>query len=348
MKAVPTSKKIREIITDVRDNRLIPRPPFQRRKVWSTKDKAYFLDTVLKGYPFPEIYFANGPVDVDSGEGATLLVDGQQRVMTLFEYFTGASDLKLDADTPPYQDLSKDQKSAFLEYDVAVRNLGSLSDQEIIDVFRRINITSYNLNDMEINNALYSGALKTFVAMLAESDFFAEHRVFRPSQLKRMGDLKYTLTIVITMLQGYFNRDELFEEYLRRYNDEFPAESAIQERVERIFEAIESLGFAPKSRAWQQGDLFTLIIELDKLINLKGLELNAQTAYEALNEFYGELESGVASKLTQSQLEYERASIQAGNDRGNRVRRGQAILSVLANATNDPKAALEPISRTAG
>lgn len=344
MKAVPTSRKIREIIADVQENKLVPRPPFQRRKVWSSRDKAYFLDTVLKNYPFPEIYFANGPVDVDTGKGTTLLVDGQQRVSTLVEYFTGSEDLKLDADTPPYRDLSEVQKLSFLEYDVAVRNLGALSEQEIIDVFRRINITSYNLNDMEINNALYAGALKTFAASLAEHEFFSTHRTFRPAQLKRMGDVKYTLTIIITMMQGYFNRDELFEEYLKRYNDEFASESDVKERIERAFDTIEGLGFAPKSRAWQQSDLFTLIIEVDRLANTEGKELDAQKTYEALEAFYAALDTGGVGQLTQSQLDYERSSIQAANDRGSRVRRGQAIREVLLN--NLKSAATAQISET--
>lgn len=345
MKAVPTSKKIREIIGDVQDGKLIPRPPFQRRRVWSSRDKSYFLDTVLKNYPFPEIYFANGPVDVNTGKGATLLVDGQQRVSTLVEYFIGSEGLKLGSDTPPYRDLHEHQKLAFLEYDVAVRNLGSLSDVEIIDVFQRINITSYNLNDMEINNALYSGALKTFAATLAEHDFFASHRTFKPAQLKRMGDVRYALTIVITMMKDYFNRDELLEEYLKRYNDEFSAEAELKERVERTFDLVDSLGFGPKSRVWQQTDLFTLLIEVDRMAAQMNSPLNTEKVFVALSEFYEAIESENVGRMTPPQLEYYTASIQAANDRGNRVRRGQAIREVLGSTVADDSG---PTARTAG
>ena len=37
-----------------------------------------FLDTVTKGLPFPEIYIADGDVDLETGEGTQLLVDGLQ------------------------------------------------------------------------------------------------------------------------------------------------------------------------------------------------------------------------------------------------------------------------------
>ena len=31
-------------------------PPYQRRSVWSPRDKRYFIDTVLNGYPAPPIF----------------------------------------------------------------------------------------------------------------------------------------------------------------------------------------------------------------------------------------------------------------------------------------------------
>jgi hypothetical protein len=53
MRTASTNKKVRELITLVRDGTLIPRPEFQRRLVWKIEDKNHFLDTVISGYPFP-------------------------------------------------------------------------------------------------------------------------------------------------------------------------------------------------------------------------------------------------------------------------------------------------------
>ena len=80
MKTSATNKRIRELITGIRNKTMIPRPEFQRRLVWTTKDKRRFLDSVLRGFPFPEIYTAAGAIDPDTGDGTELLVDGQQRV----------------------------------------------------------------------------------------------------------------------------------------------------------------------------------------------------------------------------------------------------------------------------
>src|SRR6266566_5369801 len=146
-----SNKSIWDILNAIRDGRLIPTPPFQRRLVWTNKDKREFIDTVLKGYPFPEIYTAQGDINLETGTGTELLVDGQQRVTTLQQYFEGSRTLRLGKDTsgkdfPRYAELSDEQKRQFLTYVVVVRNLGQISMEEIKEVFKRINATSYSLN----------------------------------------------------------------------------------------------------------------------------------------------------------------------------------------------------------
>jgi uncharacterized protein with ParB-like and HNH nuclease domain len=107
IKTAPTSLKVRQIITAVQTGTLIP-PEFQRRLVWSMINKNNFVDTILRGYPFPEIYVADGEVDLDTGQGTQLLVDGQQRITTMVEYFANSPTLKLK-EIAAYHDLSDDQ-----------------------------------------------------------------------------------------------------------------------------------------------------------------------------------------------------------------------------------------------
>ena len=96
MKTAATNKKVRELIQSVREGKLLPRAEFQRRLVWSRDDKNHFVDTILRGYPFPEIYLADGEVDLNTGTGTQLLVDGLQRVSTIIQYFEGDSILADD------------------------------------------------------------------------------------------------------------------------------------------------------------------------------------------------------------------------------------------------------------
>jgi hypothetical protein len=326
MKTAPTNKKIREVIQAVREGRIKPRPEFQRRLVWSRDDKNHFLDTILRGYPFPEIYLADGEVNLETGEGTQLLVDGLQRVSTIIQYFEADSDLKLTA-VPPYRELEKDDKTAFLQYDVAVRDLGNVSRDEIIEVFQRLNATKYSRLDIEINNAVYAGALKKYAERLSGDPFFEQHAVFNSLDLKRMGDLRYALAIVITLMSGYFNRDDAFEDLLNRFNDDFPLEAAIDARIRNVMSFIDECGFTPKSRVWRKADLFTLIIELDRSLT-PDAGLQPSKTVENIDRFFSKIDttgidlSGVAAV-------YYKAALQASNDRINRVRRGLVMEGVL-------------------
>ncbi len=62
-------------------------PPFQRKPVWIAPQKSYLIDTILKGYPIPEIYMQDliGP---DAGQ-THIVVDGQQRIRTCLEFIEG-------------------------------------------------------------------------------------------------------------------------------------------------------------------------------------------------------------------------------------------------------------------
>lgn len=327
MKTAPTNKKVRELISMVKEEKLIPRPEFQRRLVWTNKDKDHFLDTILRGYPFPEIYLADGEVDLESGEGTQLLVDGLQRVSTIIEYFDASPNLRL-LTVPPYRLLDETGKRAFLQYDVAVRDLGSVRREAIVEVFQRINATKYSLLDIEVNNAVYAGELKKFAEQVATDAFLIDNGVFNAQDFKRMGDLRYALTLVITLLRGYFNRDDAFEELLERFNEEFPHAAEIDQRLRRCFDFITECGFESRNRIWKKADLFTVIVELDILFREDQGRLHPSIVVETLTEFYCAIDVATPGAADIVGI-YYKAAIQATNDKVNRLRRGIVIGGVL-------------------
>lgn len=332
MKTSPSSLKIRQLIKQVERKDLILRPEFQRRLVWTSEDKIRFIDTLLKGYPFPEIYVANGETDLDTGEGTQLLIDGQQRMTTIVEYFKGDPSTA-DISIKPYSELSPEEKDGFLNYDVAIRDLGPVSTAEIIEVFKRINSTKYSLNDIEINNAVYAGELMRFVAGFAEHSFFDDHRIFKSSDIKRMGDVKFLLQTVITMISGYFNRDDNFEEYLQQYNDSFPLRSEIASRLLKVFDFMDECGFHSKSRVWKKADLFTAIVEIDSLLS-QSIAINPSDVVEKLQHFYSRVDDEGFDSGDKAVAVYAKSAIQASNDRINRIRRGLILSCIMTD--DDP------------
>ena len=334
MRTTASNRRLRTLLTGIERQTLIPRPDFQRRLVWVNRDKLAFLKTVLDGYPFPEIYIAAGEVDTNTGEGTELLVDGQQRLTTLYQYFRGSPELKLGQAIVPYMELSEEQKKAFLDYDVVVRDLGQLDIEEVKKVFQRINSTSYALNAMEINNARYDGEFKTFGEHIADSEFFDRHRTFTGADMRRMNDVTFCLSLIITMMTTYFNRDDEIEDYLKHYDEGFSEKNEYDGQIDGVMVFIEDCLFTDKCRVWKKVDLFTLMVEVHRCLFKNYLSINPRKVGNVLGEFYDAVDRCSDMEPDNHMSIYRKAAIQATNDRGNRIRRGEIIYCFLKTCTN--------------
>lgn len=346
MDTTATNKRIREIVTDLEQKRLVPNPDFQRRLVWSQRHKGEFIRTIQEGLPFPEIYIAAGEVDVETGRGYSMLVDGQQRVSTMFEYFKGSPNLSLPPDIQPYAQLSDEEKRNFLEYKVVVRDLGDLKRSEIINIFERINSTSYSLNAVEIANARYDNDFKNLAERLTRSSFWETHSIFKINEVKRMQDLNFVMVLLGTLLTDYFNRDDRVEEFLIRYNDGFEERDRLEFEMEQTLSLLDELSLPPGLRAWQRADLFTLIVELHRTVFKNKLAIDQKKLRNNLEQFYRTIDNIKAEISDQDVLEFDRVDVgniigergirqyyrsttNATNDRGSRIQRGSVLREIL-------------------
>src|SRR5262245_50113215 len=131
---VVSIKRVSDLIREIEDRTLVLSPPFQRRLVWTNVVKDRFLETVKLGLPFQEIFMATGVIDTETMVRTNLLVDGQQRVSTLRQYIQGSEELVLKL-VKPYSQLSDEEKKRFLDYEVVVRDLGTVTEGEIKEIF---------------------------------------------------------------------------------------------------------------------------------------------------------------------------------------------------------------------
>lgn len=329
MKTSASNSRLRKLLSQIKAQTLIPNPEFQRRLVWANKHKVAFIQTVLDQLPFPEIYTAAGEVNLETGEGKEILVDGQQRITTLYQYFSGSEDLKYEGGLKKYSDLNPEEQEAFLEYEVVIRDLGKLPIEVIKDVFKRINSTNYSLNAVEVHNARFDGAIKKFADEVSSNKFFEEHRVFTNNDIKRMRDLGFALVVIITMQSTYFNLESEFEDFLEKYNDNFPQEEELRTQIEELFQIIDSLNFAEDSRAFKKSDLFTLLVELHRYIFKENFKLDLKKLETNLKEFYSMVERNDPLEYIQN---YSKAVIQGTNNRSSRIIRGDIIGSIITNS----------------
>src|SRR3569623_5015 len=108
------SREIVDLIGAMRNGRLILSPYFQRNLVWRDGHKRDFIDTILNGYPFPQVFLARGPINLETMEASTCVVDGQQRLTAIREFVGG----DLDVNGNHFADLDVKKKEDFLKYEV--------------------------------------------------------------------------------------------------------------------------------------------------------------------------------------------------------------------------------------
>lgn len=274
------NEKLLDLFNDMKSGTLILRPTFQRNLVWNNTHKEKFLDTILKGFPFPEIYLADGEIDLETRVSKRIVVDGQQRLDTIFSYVNGEISTR---SIPLFKDLTPKQQTNFYDYKVVVRDLGRLDEGQIIEIFQRINSVSYALNAMEINNALYEGKFISTAQEIQSSGAFTNLEMFSQNQYARMKDTEYVLLIMSTLEEGgYFTGNSEIERYIKLYNDEYPNSFKIKKELIDTCQNLIDLGLELDSIWWRKTSFFTLIIELIKLSRENVVIKNLKGALETL------------------------------------------------------------------
>src|SRR5689334_12300924 len=113
------SRDLITVINEVKAGRLILDAYFQRELVWREAHKQDFIKTLLMGLPCPQIFVSKGTIDVEQMQTTSCVVDGQQRLNAISGFIEGA--FKVDGRS--YQELTGDEKSAFLKYELATIEL---------------------------------------------------------------------------------------------------------------------------------------------------------------------------------------------------------------------------------
>lgn len=281
--STPSVKKISEIYRRVKDRSLILQPEFQRKFVWTSDHKEEFIDTILNGYPFPEIYIAQKGIDMELILTSEVIVDGQQRLSTIIEYIDEEDTSKIfGKKVPKYKSLDFEDRKDFLNYTVVFRDIGDIDSTTIREIFRRINLTKFSLEQIEIHQALYDGAFistgKDILNRIEEDEF----PIFSESELSRMADLHYILLLMSTYInEGYFALDSEVENSIIKYNDEFERSDEITSIFIKNFIFINKLRLAKDSIWFRKSNFFTLFIETLNVLD----ETNMDIIKEKLNKF---------------------------------------------------------------
>ncbi|UWX04167.1 DUF262 domain-containing protein [Pseudoxanthomonas sp. NC8] len=258
-----TNPTIAELYQNIQGGKLVLDPDFQRKFVWTTAHQEEFIDTIIRGYPFPEIYVCQGSIDLAKLKTTQHVIDGQQRLTTIKNYIDGKYD-KPFSKIPMYADLDDDGRTDFLSYQVVLRDIGKVDDETIREIFRRINLTKFQLDDVEVHNAVYNGEFITAAKDVLKHVSLDEYGVFHESEFTRMADLHFMLLVMSTLdNKGYFPQDNEVENFIASYNEEYPNKEVKKKYLIETFQFISDLALPVDSIWFRKSNFFTLVVELN-------------------------------------------------------------------------------------
>jgi hypothetical protein len=149
-------------------------PDFQRNLVWQPKQKSELIESILMGIPLPLIYVK------EDERGVYIIVDGKQRLSTLFEFInnefalTNLSILK-DKNGCWFEDLTPMEQNKIEDCSLTLHVIKApTSDRVTFDLFDRVNRGGTRLNNQEMRNALYQGHATELINRLAQKPEFID------------------------------------------------------------------------------------------------------------------------------------------------------------------------------
>ncbi|MHB1175862.1 MAG: GmrSD restriction endonuclease domain-containing protein [Sulfuriferula sp.] len=341
------------IVNDVKVGRLIPDAYFQRNLVWREVHKKDFIETVLEGYPFPQMFFSRGKIDIEQMTSTSCIVDGQQRTSAIIEFV----DNKFSVHGRYFKDLDSDEKSAFLKYEIAVVELDLDNDSpHILEIFKRLNRTANSLTTIEKLASEYAPTEYMYVARLLANDtdpadvqadleeedwridpnlplelvqwaktkkssLFSELvsklDVFSEREIARKVHLMYVLNIMSTILGGFFNRNEKTSSLLEDYKDNFEQKDFIYDLICESLSIVNNLSLENHTFWSAKANFFSLIVAIAKRLE-EGKHIDIAASKEALQTFSPKPED-----------EYTLAAREAVNNKKERQLRNQYVAALL-------------------
>jgi hypothetical protein len=207
-------------------------PTFQRGFVWSHVQASKLIESFLVGLPVPSVFLYT---ERDSEK--SLVVDGQQRLRTIFYYFDGyfGEERHGQRTTFRLKGLSEDSPYAGLSYEAleasnppaarrlrnsvlrsfVIRQLDPQDDTSVFHVFERLNTGGTLLHNQEVRNAVCQGP---FNDLLHELNLLPAWRSIlgQPRLDSRMRDEELVLRF-LALLHAFPRYEKPMKDFMSRY-----------------------------------------------------------------------------------------------------------------------------------
>lgn len=150
-------------------------PPFQRQFIWGREEASRFIESLILGLPVPGVFLAHDATN------RLIIVDGQQRLMSLFYFYKGIirgekftlKGVVPDLEGKSFATLSSDDRNT-LEYQTIHATVLRPSDPQgdlnsIYSLFERLNTGGKRLTAQEIRSSIYYGPFNDYLNELVNN-----------------------------------------------------------------------------------------------------------------------------------------------------------------------------------
>lgn len=246
-----------------------PTPDYQRPPAWSRKQKQLLIDSILREYDIPKMYWQG----VDRNDGIKYeVIDGQQRLRAIWEYRQGKFGISRDADPvngilvagQKYEELHLDISTIFDAYplDVVIVDDAIQNDEEdeVRDMFLRLQ-NGTTLKAQEKRNAM-TGQMRNFVKELAQHPFF-ENCKFSNSRFT-FDHISAQITCLEIAGEPTSVRDSDLNRMYEK-NKEFDHEGSVAKKLRRVLDYL-SRAFPEKTPELERYNVITLYCLVSRLI----------------------------------------------------------------------------------
>lgn len=182
MSITPRGMSIQEAYRLYRDDKLEVNRKYQRKLVWTVEEKQSLIDSILKNFPIPLILLAE-----EKGSKKYEILDGMQRLNAIFTYIENAFDCdgayfdvnefsraNLARDAGLFSSISEtvtllkpELCADFLDYQLAVTIYPAEEDNQVVEVFGRINSGGRQLSAQEKRQAGMTDSFSNLVRILS-------------------------------------------------------------------------------------------------------------------------------------------------------------------------------------
>jgi hypothetical protein len=251
-------------------------PGFQRDSVWSDRDRAKLIDTMVRGWPLPAIFLYKRQSD---GENVYDVIDGKQRIESIFR-FTGtirggrfATRVQLpgsdDSERVDWSMLRRKSKQHIVTgYNISTVEVdGDLG--EIIDLFVRINSTGKALSAAEKRHArFYNSPFLREASRLAArwETYFRENRIVTAGQVSRMKHVELACELMVSMHKGdIINKKAALDKVMSTEEVTRARTAMASNRTTRALKCVKRMfPDLAQTRFHQLSDFYTLVVLISK------------------------------------------------------------------------------------